>query len=314
MNAPPAPKLSRRTSFSVVWIVPLVALLVAAWMVLREWKSHGPEVTIEFKDGSGIEAGKTELEFNGVSVGRVRRVTLKDDLSGVTVLLRLDKSAASLAKKGSAFWVVHPEIGFGGVRGLDTLVSGVRLNVQPGSGPEERHFRGLDKAPPIENAQDGKAFLLRTDRLGTLLPHAAVLYRDVKVGEVETSRLTEDATAVLIRIRVQLPYADLVRTNSQFWNAGGVPIKISLFGAEVRSTSVESLLTGAIAFASPDELGPIAEEGAVFQLSTEVNKDWLKWHPKIPVHPPNEAPDTRRPENVVPNVLKASASSAAPRE
>lgn len=309
MNASPAPSLSRRTGFSVVWIVPIVALLVAAWMILREWKNHGPEVTIEFRDGSGIEAGKTELEYNGVSVGRVRRVTLKNDLSGVTVLLRLDKSAAGLARQGSEFWVVHPEIGFGGVRGLDTLVSGVRLNVMPGNGAELRNFRGLDKAPPIENAKEGKAFLLRTDRLGTLLPHAAVLYRDVKVGEVETSQLSEDASGVMIRIRVQSAFADLVRANSQFWNAGGVPIKISLFGAEVRSTSVESLLTGAIAFASPDELGPVAQEGMQFQLSTEVNKDWLKWHPKIPVHPPYEAPDARRPEGLVPNVLKASGAS-----
>lgn len=303
MNAAPAPKVSRAPRVSLVWIVPIVAVAVAAWMIFREWRNHGPEITIEFSDGSGIEANKTELEYKGVSVGRVTSVELNRDLSGAIVRLRLERTAAELARDGAEFWVVHPEIGFSGVRGLDTLVSGVRLNARPGKGPPATYFRGLDKPPAPENTAEGRAFVLRTDRLGALEPQAAVMYRDIKVGVVEATRLADDATAVLIRIRVQTPYADLVRTNSQFWNAGGIPLKISLFGAQIRSTSLESILAGAIAFATPDQPGPPAPDGAEFKLNTESDKDWLKWKPAITIHPPDEAP-TRNQANSLPSLLK----------
>jgi paraquat-inducible protein B len=110
---------------------------------------------------------------------------------------------------------------------------------------------------------------------------------------------------VLIRIRIQNEYADLVRTNSQFWNAGGVPIKISLFGAEIRNTSIESLLSGAISFVTPDQPGPVAKEEQVFQLATEVNKDWFKWHPVIPIHPPDELPPPEKTSNALKTLIKS---------
>ncbi len=291
----PQPIVSRGRTFSLIWVVPIIAVAVATWMIYREWRSHGPEITIEFADGSGIEPGKTTLEHKGVDVGSVRAVKLKKDLSGVLVQLRLDRDAAKLAVAGSQFWIVHPEIGFSGIRGLDTLVSGVRLNVRPGTGAAATQFRGLDKAPAPDNAEEGRAFYLRTEHLGTLQPQAPVFYRDIRVGSVESSRLTDDSTAVLIRIRVQTEYADLVRTNSQFWNAGGIPIKISLFGAEIRNTSVESLLSGAISFATPDQLGEVAKDGQEFPLATEVNKEWSKWKPVIPIHPPDDLPNQKMP-------------------
>lgn len=287
----PAPKISRGPTLPLVWIVPLVALLVGGWMVFRQFRQHGPEITIEFADGSGLEAGKTSLEHKGVSVGVVRAVELKEDLGSVLVRVRLEKNAAALAVEGTQFWIVHPEIGLSGVRGLDTLLTGPRLNVRPGRGAPAVHFRGLERSPPLENTAEGRAFLLQADRLGSLKPGAPVFFREVKVGTVETSRLANDSASVLIRIRIHTPYVDLVRANSVFWNAGGASIKVSLLGAEVKSTSMESLFIGGVAFATPDKLSPPAEDGAVFKLHNEADKDWFKWHAQIPINPPNEAPE-----------------------
>lgn len=290
MNAP-APRICRGPTLPLVWIVPIVALLVGGSMVFRQFRHHGPEITIEFVDGSGLAAGKTALEHKGVSVGVVRAVELKEDLSGVLVRVRLDKSAANLAVAGTQFWIVQPEIGLSGVRGLDTLLTGPRLKVRPGRGAPATHFQGLDRSPPLENPGEGRAFILQADRLGSLKPGAPVFFREVKVGTVETSRLAGDSASVLIRIRIQTPYVDLVRANSVFWNAGGASIKVSLLGAEVKSTSMESLLIGGVAFATPDRLSPAAEDGAVFKLHNEADKDWFKWHAQIPITPPNEAPE-----------------------
>jgi paraquat-inducible protein B len=296
MTVLPSPKVSRARRLPLIWVVPVVAILVAAWMMASEWREHGPEVTVEFADGSGIEPGKTVLEHKGVPVGTVKAVELKEDLSGVLVKLRIHRSARGLMREGAQFWIVHPEIGFSGVRGLETLLTGVRLNVTPGNGESATVFKGLEKPPVLKAVEDGRAFVLQADRLGALSPGAAVYYRDVRVGSVETSRLSEDSGSVLIRIRVQTPYADLVRTNTQFWNAGGVPLKISLFGGGSQSGSIDSLLNGAVAFATPEEAGPAAAEGAHFRLAHEADKDWLKWRPRIAIQPAEESPDPSSPK------------------
>lgn len=297
MTTPATPRVSRLPALPLVWIVPIVALAVGGWMVVREFQNRGPEITIDFAAGRGVEPRKTALEYLGVSVGTVTSVDLKEDLSGVTVTLRLDKHATGLAREGSQFWVVHPEIGFSGVRGLETLFTGARINSRPGKGPPATHFIGLDKPPPLENVDEGRAFVLQADRLGSMSPGAPVFYREVKVGVVETSRLDNDGSGVLIRIRVKTPFVNLVRTNTRFWNAGGVSFKMNLLGAEVKSTSLESLFTGGVAFATPDSspLAPEAPDGTLFTLHQEMEKDWLKWRPRIPITPPDEAPEPSRP-------------------
>ena len=137
-------------------------------MALRELHNRGPSITIDFADGSGVESGKTMLDYKGVAAGMVESVELKPGLTGVVVGVRLKRSAAQLASEGAQFWIVHPEIGFGGVRGLDTLVSGVHLDVLPGAGRAAKHFIGLDKTPAPDVKDEGRSFILQSDKLGSL--------------------------------------------------------------------------------------------------------------------------------------------------
>jgi paraquat-inducible protein B len=286
MSNHPAPKISKAPVFPLIWVVPLLALAIGGWMMGRDLLNRGPEITIDFADGSGVEAGKTTLLYLGIPAGTVKSVAYKPGLAGVTLTVRLEKSAKSLAVQGSQFWIVHPEIGFSGIKGLETLVSGVRLNVTPGSGAPTREFRGLDKAPPPDVVDEGRAFILQSDRLGSLTTGAPVFYRELKVGSVEASRLSPDSTSVLVRIHLDAPYVDLVRTNSKFWNTGGFSFKVSLFGgAQLKDTSLESLVSGGVAFATPDTqpLAPVAPAGTQFGLASEADPEWGKWKPNIPI-------------------------------
>jgi paraquat-inducible protein B len=312
MTSPAAPRLSRAPTLPLVWIVPLVALAVGGWMLFREFRNRGPEVTIDFPHGAGIEPRKTMVEYQGVAVGVVTKLELKPDLSSVLVTVRFNKNAAAVAREGAQFWIVSPEIGFGGVRGLETLFTGARIKVRPGNGPPAKSFHGLERPPPVENVEDGRAFVLQAERLGGVSPGAPVFYREVKVGVVETSRLDDDAALVLIRIRVRTPYAKLVRTNTRFWNAGGVSFKMSLLGAELKSTSLESLFTGGVAFATPDTgrtLAREAPEGTLFTLHPEMDKDWAKWQPRIRISPPNEAPEAPAPTGPLAPLVQPAATS-----
>ena len=285
MSAAATPVPQRSRLVSLVWLVPIVALVASAWLIVRQFRDRGPVIEIVFENGAGIEAGTTPLVYKGVVCGRVIELALKDDLDGVKVKVELEPSAAPLAVEGSQFWVVRPEIGFSGVKGIETLLSGAKLKVLAGSGAPTRHFRALSKSPPYETEVPGRHFVLRSERLSGLNQGSPVFYREVKVGAVEDFEFSPDGTRVLITINVHEPYYAFVRPETEFWNSGGVQVKLGILGAELRSNSLESFIAGGVAFATPDGSaeGDPAAEGTIFDLREEVNKDWLKWQPKFAV-------------------------------
>ena len=56
-QAAAVPKKRRR--LSVVWIIPILAAVVALGIAVERFLSQGPTITIVFKSAEGIEAGKT---------------------------------------------------------------------------------------------------------------------------------------------------------------------------------------------------------------------------------------------------------------
>src|SRR5215510_7733 len=99
--------------FSIVWIVPVIAAILAAYLVYGQLQQSGPKITISFKDGSGLRTGQTPIKYRGVQIGEVTAVELSQDHQAVLVKARLQRSAASIASEGSVFWIVRPEVGIG---------------------------------------------------------------------------------------------------------------------------------------------------------------------------------------------------------
>ncbi|MEZ4272191.1 MAG: MlaD family protein [Myxococcota bacterium] len=110
-------KKKRLTISWSAWIVPAIALVVAMILVGRELAKDGPEIILQFEDGTGLQAGKTLVAFRGVKVGQVEKVELSSDLKHVEVTAQLDRSARKVAVQDSMFWIVRPEIGLDRVKG-----------------------------------------------------------------------------------------------------------------------------------------------------------------------------------------------------
>ena len=127
----PEPRIvrSRRPRLSLVWLVPLLALAIGASLVVRSVLQTGPRIEIEFHTAEGLEAGKTEVRYKEVVIGRVQAVTLRDDRQHVIAEVQLDRAAAGVAVDDTSFWVVRPRVGVGGVSGIGTLLSGAYIGV-----------------------------------------------------------------------------------------------------------------------------------------------------------------------------------------
>ena len=261
--------LERRRRISIVWIIPLVAILIGGWLAYRTIAEKGPTVTIDFKTAEGLEAGKTRVKFKDVEIGTVESVTIKPDLSGVSVTAALSKEVESYLTEKTRFWVVRPRLGAGGVSGLSTLVSGAYVEMDPGrEGAEARTFVGLEIPPLVRADSRGKFFDLKAEKLGSFSYGAPVYYRGFKAGQVLGFELEEDRTSVVVHIFINEPYDTLVYEHSRFWNVSGFGVSVDANGMELRTESLEAVLQGGIAFDTPQTLesGQPAEAGTTFVL------------------------------------------------
>ena len=135
----------KRTRISVVWIIPILAAVVAIGIAVQRILSEGPTITIVFKAAEGIEAGKTFVKYKDVNIGQVTAVKLSSDHSKVEVTAKIDKSAAGLMVEDAKFWVVEPRVTLSGVSGLGTLLSGNYIGFEVGkSTKQQRKFTGLE--------------------------------------------------------------------------------------------------------------------------------------------------------------------------
>jgi paraquat-inducible protein B len=268
---------------SLVWVIPLLAALVAGWLVYQRFQERGPEIIVSFSDGAGLRVGQTQVKYRGVSIGEVVRVGLSKDQQRALVRIRLARSAAGVAREGAQFWIVRPQFGFGNVTGLGTVLTGPEIQVVPGKGEPSRRFEGLDSAPAGLGVA-GLRIVLRAAQPRAIKPNTPVYYRGVEVGMVQRLDLAPNAMSADVHVLIFERYAGLVRQGSAFWNASGVNVKGSLFrGIEVDLESVRSLVTGGIEFATPSEKSPRVKPGTVFFLHDQPKSEWLNWTAKIQI-------------------------------
>jgi paraquat-inducible protein B len=267
----PQPRIekARRWNISLVWLVPAVAIAIAASMLVRSVFLIGPRIEIEFKSADSVEAGKTEVRYKEVIIGKVVSVGLRDDRKRVVVVVQLDRSAARFAVDDTTFWVVRPRIGAAGVSGLGTLFSGAYIATDAGiSNTSRTEFVGLEAPPLVLRGEPGKIFVLHSDDLGSLDVGSPVFHRRTPVGRVVGYTLDADRDELSLKIFVEAPFHKLVTRDTHFWNASGIDLTLNASGLSVNTQTLASVLAGGLAFDLPPDTprGDPAPENTVFTL------------------------------------------------
>lgn len=267
-DALPDAVVKERRGISIVWLIPLIAALLGAWLAYKTLSEEGPVITITFQEGTGLEAGKTKIKYKALDVGVVNAVQFNSDLSHVIVTAQMDKDVEQHLGGDTRFWVVRPRLGFGGVSGLETVVSGTYIEVEFGGGSSSKNFTGLEQPPAVKADTPGRRYLLLTDKLGSIQRGSPIYFRDIQVGEVLATQLAEDNQNVLVHAFVNAPYDQLVRNQSRFWKTSGVEVSLGAQGIDVKMESLLSVLLGGIAFDTPtsDDSSTISRDSTQFRL------------------------------------------------
>lgn len=256
---------------SVIWLVPLAALLVVLAVAWQAYAERGPLIEIAFDNASGVRAGATELRYRDVTVGMVEDVSFAPDLDRVLVKVRVEKEVAPFIDRDAQFWVVRPQVTARGVSGLGTVLSGVYIEGLWDNSPGEAVTRvvGLADAPLERVGQDGLRLLLRAQGRASLVEGAPVVYRGIEVGRVGRPRITADGSSAEAETLIFAPHDRLISSATRFWDTSGFSFSLGPSGAQLDFSSVAALVSGGVTFETMISGGIPAEAGDDFTVYTE---------------------------------------------
>ena len=268
--AVPRATTRRSRHISVIWIIPLLAVAIGAWLAWDTWSKEGPTIRISFDSGEGLQAGQSQLKFKDIVFGTVKSLELAPDHTHVVVTVATTHQAKPLLTEKTIFWVVKPRLFAGNVSGLETLLSGSYIGMLPGEagGKAQHEFVGQEDPPILQANVPGHTFILKAKKLGSISLGSPVFFRDLNVGEVLGWDIADMAEYVTIRAFVRAPYDSYVHDETRFWNASGVSVKLAGAGVEVQMESLKALLLGGIAFETPkaEIHAAVTAENHVFPL------------------------------------------------
>lgn len=279
----PTAELKPQRRWSLAWLIPLAALILAGWLAWSAWSARGVTVEVQFDHGHGLEPGAA-VRYRGTIVGAVRDITLSSDGQSITTTLALHKQADVLARTGSRFWIVRPQIELGEVEGLETIIGARYIAALPGDGPPQHRFVGLPEPPVVEWTEPGdlEVVVKAPARMG-LRRGAPVLYRQIRIGAVLSVGLTSDGGAVEARLHIEGPYVPLIRPETRFWPVSGIKADVGISGVRFEAESLQTILNGGIALATPPDAGPVVTTGHRYELDLEPDEDWLQWQPQVAI-------------------------------
>jgi paraquat-inducible protein B len=284
----PSPVMGPRRGISFIWIIPIVALFVALYLVYDSNSDIGQTITITFLTGEGLKAGDTKIMHNSVEIGSVDRVDLSSDLKTVTVTATM-KKIADRYLRGATFWVVRPRISLSNISGIASVLSDKYIEMDAGSGEggepsllcqyaaflrdtraciaREDTYKGLEEPPAVRAGVPGTEIVLDAARLGSVEPGTPLYFHGEVIGEVLSKDFDKAKERFLIRAQVNEDYASILHKGSRFYNDSGFTASGGISGFTFEFESLPALLSGAIAFENP----PDADEDMLKPPSVDRN-------------------------------------------
>lgn len=261
-----------------MWLVTIACLAVAIGVAWWSTPQQGIAININFPEGHGLQADDA-VRFRGIDVGVVEEVRLNRELSGVDVKVNLHPFAEPLARSGTRFWIVRPELSLGGVSGLETAVGHKYIGLIPGDpeGEWQSTFTGVPDAPADALKNPGVEIVLRGQKRHSVTVGSPVSYRGVVAGRILSVDLSQDGRYVDVRARIFDKFTKLVTSKTMFWPTSGIDVTGSFTqGVNFEMESLETLARGGVAMLTIADGGSPIKPGDDFVLYPTAEDDWYE--------------------------------------
>ncbi len=266
------PVIKKSRSISPIWIVPVVAAIICGSLFYNSYKNAGIKIELYLKNATGITAGKTKVMVRGIPVGTVDHIRPDLQKDRITATIQLNREMEKMLVEDTIFWVVRPRFSTNAISGLETILSGSYINVQPGTSKiSSRTFIAAEQPPPPPDNTPGLHLVLKAKELGSLQAGSGIYYKNIQIGAVEQTRLRPEENSVELQVLIKPAYKDLVREGSRFCNASGIQMKGNISNISLKIASVAALLRGGIELFTPKALinTPLAKNHASYPLYTD---------------------------------------------
>lgn len=249
-------KSSKVSLLSVVWFIPLLAIVTGIWLIYDYYQSIGRPITLHIASAENLKAGSTVIKVLDVDVGVIKQIKLAPNGKGVLLTAYINRDYPQLLASDSQYWVVKPMLTKGGVSGLNTLLSGSYIGALPGKSLQKSNaFEVLDQPPAMLFESQGTALRLVGRNNHTLLaPGSSVMYHGVKVGMVTYSYFNVQDKQPHYQIFINAPNDQLLGDNLRFWISFGVALDTRGGEIKVKGLNFDDLV-GSIAFSEPEGEG-----------------------------------------------------------
>ena len=252
------PEIEESSKFNFItsiWIVPIIALIIAGWLGYQHFAERGPEIKIIFSQNEGLVAGQSVVKFRNIPAGKVTEIYAEEESGGgVVVVVRMNtKKSKSYLTEKAKFWIVKPEVGVSGISGLDTLISGTYIEVfsELGGKSDKERFIGLTR--PYRDSMKGEYFHLTSPDGENVTEGTPVYYKNIKVGQVEFLNLGLDSKSIDVDVFIEKLYVLYVHTYSKFWTKNMVNINFAKGNLDINIAPLNYMLQGGIVFSSSGE-------------------------------------------------------------
>jgi paraquat-inducible protein B len=254
------PKIEDKKSVSFIWILPLIILGILGWIAYESYMKKGTKITVVFKSAEGLKENVTPLEYKGLQLGKVTKISMHEDLKSVKVNILVDNDVAKyVASESSEFWIKKPTVSLTKVSGLNTLISGYKIELSPkfktqeeyNQGTFKNYFEGLDSQPNDELDDNGYYISLIANDKSNIEVGTPIFYNKFQIGEITAKEFIFEKVYFTAYIYDKFNY--LVNKSSKFVINEALKVKYGASGLNIELGSLYSALVGGVTVVTPDK-------------------------------------------------------------
>ena len=254
------PKIEDKKAVSFIWILPLIIMGILGWIAYESYMKKGTNIRVIFKSAEGLKEGVTTLEYKGLQLGKVTKISMHEDLKSVKVNILVDNEVAKyVASEGSSFWIKKPTVSLTKISGLNTLISGYKIELSPtfktheeyDKGNPKYNFEGLDTQPNDEIDNDGYYVSLIANDKDNVEVGTPIFYNNFQIGEITAKEFIFEKVYFTAYVYDKFNY--LVNRSSQFFINEALKVSYGASGLNIEVGSLYSALVGGVTVITPDK-------------------------------------------------------------